>query len=101
MTTRMRWSVAERAVGTRRSAERTCVAVQRGLAAEMRIEHLRAGLDAAVPDEVDQSGHTFSLLDGVGEHAFEPGAQADRVDRLLVRDAVDAGVPFVEEDDLL
>ena len=67
----------------------------------MGVEHPRAGLDPAGLDEVDQRGHRLSLVDRVGEHAFEARAKPDRVDRLRVRDAVGAGVPLLEQDDLV
>ena len=67
----------------------------------MRVEHPRAGLDPAVAHEVDQRRHRLSLVDRVGQHPLEPGAEADRLDRLRVGDAVGAGVPLVEEHDLV
>src|SRR5713101_459078 len=67
----------------------------------MWIEDARAWLEAAVADEVDERRHRLPLVDRVGEHAFEPSAEADRVDRLRIRDAVRPCVPLVEEHDLL
>src|SRR5207342_2096634 len=77
------------------------VRVERRLAAEVRVEHLRPGLDAAGPDEIDECGHRLPLVNRVGEHPLEPRAEADRVDCLLVGNAVRASVPLLEQDDLV
>ena len=73
--------------------EHSCVSVESRLAAEVGVERLRTGRDAAVADEVDQRRHRLSLVHRIGEHPLEPRAEADRLDRLCIRDAVGAGVP--------
>ncbi len=77
------------------------VAVERRLTAEVRVQHPRARFDPAGADEVDQRRHRLPLVDRVGDHALEPGAEPDRVDRLPVRNPVRAGVPLVEQHDLV
>src|SRR3569833_2079982 len=83
------------------SRERAGVAVQRRLTAEVRVQDAGTGRDAAVLHEVDERRHRLPFVDRVGEHPLEPRAEADRLDRLLVRDAARAGMPLVEQDELL
>src|ERR1700722_9971514 len=59
-------------------AEGVAVAVERGRAAEMGVEGFRARGEIAFGDEVDQALHRSSLVDRIGDHALEPGGEADR-----------------------
>src|SRR3954449_2981152 len=82
-------------------AEEPGVRVECGLAAEMGVEHVRVGPDLAAADEVDHPREALSLVDGVGDHPFEPRAEPDRVERRSIRDAVGARVIAVVEHDVV
>src|SRR3972149_4796231 len=86
--------------GSAEASEDARVGVERRLPAEGGVEDARAFDDASAPHEIDERGHRFSFVDGIGEHSFEAGAEADRLDRLLVGDAVAASVPLVPKNDL-
>src|SRR5205823_10571902 len=64
-------------------AEGVGVSVDRGRAAEMGVEHLRSLREIALVHEIDHALHGFSLVDGIGDHAFEARAQPDRLLGLL------------------
>ena len=48
-----------------------------------------------------KSREGLALVDRVGDHRFQRGAEAHRVERALIGDPVGAGVEAVVEDDLL
>src|SRR3954454_20200467 len=81
--------------------EQRRVGAQGGLPAEVRVEHRRVARDLAARDEVDHSGHRLPLVDGVGDHALEAAGEPDRLERLLVRDAVRTRVVALVEEDLV
>src|SRR3984893_10257754 len=83
------------------SVEQAAVAVESGLPAQVRVQHLRAGLDLASRHHVDHRGERLSFVDRVGEHSLETGSELDRVDGTLVRDPVGSGVVAVVKDDLV
>ena len=83
-----------------RLPERAGVAVQRRLAAQVRVQHARPRLDPTVADEIDERRHRLSLVHRIGEHPFEAGTEPDCLDRLSVGDPIGAGVPLIEQDDL-
>ena len=57
--------------------------------------------DLAARHHVDQPRHRLPLVHRVGDHPLEAAGQADRLQRLLVRDAVRAGVVALVEHDLV
>jgi hypothetical protein len=62
----------------------------------MGVENGRSGRDLARADEVDQRGHRFALIDGVGDHPLELRAATDRLERLTVGNLLAPRVPAVE-----
>src|SRR5689334_7423981 len=83
------------------SGEQRAVSVERGLAAEVGIEHRGGGLDFAAVDHVDEPGHGFALIDRVGDHAFSAGGEPHRIEGGVVGDAVGARVVALVQLDLL
>src|SRR4029078_9714098 len=78
------WSVARTRTptschGTSASGEQRAVGVERGLTAEVGVEHRGGGLDFPAADHVDEPGHGFALIDRVGDHAFGAGGEPHRV----------------------
>ena len=63
------------------------------MSAEVSVEDFGPGGDFPGTDHADQTGHRFSLIDGVGEHSFGSRGEVDGVDCLLVGDPV--GRPFI------
>jgi hypothetical protein len=60
--------------GTSAISERVGVAVDGGRAAKVRVKHLRSLGEVALLHQVDHALHGFSLIDRVGDHAFEASA---------------------------
>src|SRR5689334_2617656 len=83
------------------SGEQRAVSVERGLAAEVGIEHRGGGLDFAAADHVDEPGHGFALVDRVGNHAFGAGGEPHRIEGGIIGDAVGACVVALVQLDLL
>ena len=54
----------------------------------MSVEHLGARGEIALLHEVDQALHRFPFIDGIGDHAFQPRAEADRFLGLLGGNAI-------------
>ena len=51
--------------------------------------------------EVDEARHRFALVHGVRDHPLEAPHESHRIERRLVRDAVDPGVVALVELDLV
>jgi hypothetical protein len=58
----------------------------------VRVQDRGVAGDLAAGDQVDRAGHRLPLVHGVGDHSVGTGGQAHRVEGVLVRGAVDAGV---------
>src|ERR1700728_339378 len=83
------------------SREQGAVRVDRGLPAEMGVEHGGVGRYLPAADQVDEGGHGLALVDRVGDHALGPRGEPHRVEGGGVRDAVDAGVVALVELDVV
>src|SRR5262245_24041169 len=59
-------------------AEGIGIAVDRRRAAEMGVEDLRSLREISLVHEIDHALHGFPLIDGIGDHAFEPRTEPDR-----------------------
>src|SRR5574337_1023638 len=84
-------SMSARQIARRRSspvAERVGVAVQGRRAAKMRVEHFRALREKALTRKIDEALHRLPLVDGIGDHAFEPRGEPYRVLGFFRRHAV-------------
>src|SRR5579862_549158 len=82
------------------SAEQGAVRVERGLAAEVGVEHGGVLVDPAGADQVDEPGHRLALVHRVDDHAFQATAQPDRVQRRPDRDPVVVPGPSRQHGDL-
>src|SRR5215472_6984683 len=83
------------------SGEQRAVGVERGLAAEVGVEHRGGGLDFAAADQVDEPGHGLALINRVGDHPFGTGGEPHRVQGGVVGDAVGARVVALVQLDFL
>src|SRR5258708_20706002 len=83
-----------RAISRSAVAKSIGVSVECGRAAEMGIKHLRSRRKIVFLDEVDHALHGFSLIDRIGDHAFQPRAEPDSLLGLLGRTAA-AGTAIV------
>jgi hypothetical protein len=81
--------------------ERVAVTIERWGAAQMRVEHLGPFREKSLLDEIDHPLHRFALIDGVGDHPFQPCGQADCLNRLLGRHAVHRIGVILEQDNVV
>jgi non-heme chloroperoxidase len=91
---------AETTVRMLASGEQCAVGVERGLAAEVGVEHRGGGVDFAAADQADQPGHRLALVDRVGDHAFGAGGEPHRIEGGVVGDAVGARMVVLVQLDL-
>src|SRR5881392_3267126 len=81
---RTRTPAARRAMPA--SGEQRAVSVERGLAAEVGVEHRGGRLDVAAADHVDEPGHGLALIDRVSDHAFGAGGEPHRIEGGIIGD---------------
>ena len=81
--------------------EQRAVGVQRGLAAEVCIQHSGIRSDVAAADEVDQGRHRLALVHRVDDHAFKASDEPDGIQGRVDRDAVIRSGPTLENGDLV
>ena len=77
------------------------IGVDRGLAAEVREQHVRVGRDVAGRHQVDQARHRLALVDRVEDHALEARSEPHRLVGRLDGDAVVVTRPALEHRDLV
>jgi predicted ATPase/DNA-binding CsgD family transcriptional regulator len=82
-------------------AEQRAVGVQRGLAAEVGVQHRGILADLAGQNQVDQARHRLAFVDRVEDHPLEPAGEPDRVDGGLDGYAVMVTGPSRQDGDLL
>src|SRR5579859_3411466 len=83
------------------SGEQGAVRVERGLPAEVGVEHGGVGWYLSATHQIDEARHGLALVDRVGDHALRARGEPHRVEGGAVGDAVDAGVVTLVEEDVV